>query len=233
MMHLSPDPLLFTPLSAKPLAGSENHPTPSLSHEEEKMLAVINRIRKDPAAYRSVVLAGLSAVRADSARISLEVSEVITTRWEYHGDTAVIFSDTTYRDRYSELVAAYADLLDQLAHTPPLPPVEYHSELRAAASRHARDQASKQYIEHWDSQGRWPIDRLRAVAPWITAGNENIAAGPDDPEGIVLQLMVDAGVDGRGHRNNILDPNWRYVACYKVTEFADEDLAWWIQEFAY
>jgi len=44
---------------------------------------------------------------------------------------------------------------------------------------------------------------------------EDISYGYASPREVVLQLIVDSGVPGRGHRNNIFNPVFRQagVAC--------------------
>jgi uncharacterized protein YkwD len=44
---------------------------------------------------------------------------------------------------------------------------------------------------------------------------ENIAYGENPAREVVLQLLIDDGVYDRGHRNNLLDPQWTVagVAC--------------------
>ena len=68
----------------------------------------------------------------------------------------------------------------------------------------------------------------------MTYGNENIAGryghAASTQRDIVLQLLIDSGIPGYGHRYNLLDPQWTHVACrtekYKGTH-------WWIQNFGY
>ena len=40
---------------------------------------------------------------------------------------------------------------------------------------------------------------------------ENLAAGNDAPEEIILQLIIDDGVPSRGHRTNLLTPDFNIV----------------------
>jgi len=65
----------------------------------------------------------------------------------------------------------------------------------------------------------------------MSFGNENIAgnsAAIVTARDIVIQLLVDSGIPGYGHRNNLLDPAWTYVAC-KHELFIG--MHWWIQNF--
>lgn len=44
---------------------------------------------------------------------------------------------------------------------------------------------------------------------------ENIQFGNYSPENAVCDLLIDHGIPDRGHRNNILDPNFKYFAVYE------------------
>jgi uncharacterized protein YkwD len=47
-------------------------------------------------------------------------------------------------------------------------------------------------------------------------GNENIVGGTikKGVRGMVISLLIDSGISSRGHRYNMLNPEWKYVGCY-------------------
>ena len=45
-------------------------------------------------------------------------------------------------------------------------------------------------------------------------GNENLVAGHDNVRQSVIDLLIDEGINPPGHREALLGPEWRYVACY-------------------
>lgn len=57
--------------------------------------------------------------------------------------------------------------------------------------------------------------RIGRQVKWTGSIGENIAYGPNDGRDVVLRLIVDDGVPGRGHRANIFSPDFRLagVAC--------------------
>ena len=57
--------------------------------------------------------------------------------------------------------------------------------------------------------------RVSRQVEWTGSIGENISYGPNDGRDVVLQLIVDDGVRGRGHRANFFYPGFRLagVAC--------------------
>jgi uncharacterized protein YkwD len=62
-------------------------------------------------------------------------------------------------------------------------------------------------------------------------GNENIASRYPEPtpRQVIIQLLIDFGVPGYGHRYNLLDPRWTHVACYEAG--LHEGMYRWLQNF--
>jgi uncharacterized protein YkwD len=49
-------------------------------------------------------------------------------------------------------------------------------------------------------------DRLNRLGTWHGLIAENIGTLEEDPRQVVIQLLVDNGVPGRGHRQNLFNP---------------------------
>jgi len=79
-----------------------------------------------------------------------------------------------------------------------------------AAEEHARDQSRTGRTGHRRADGSKPGARLRKFGRWRITG-ENIAYGLNSGSEIVANLLVDDGVRDRGHRKNILDPQFSIV----------------------
>jgi uncharacterized protein YkwD len=97
--------------------------------------------------------------------------------------------------------------------------------LRTAAREHSTDMAERGYFDHESPEGTSPWDRMRA-AGYDAPGGENIAMGYPSPEAV-----VDAWMDSRGHRENIL--NCRFEAIGVGVHFGSERGPWWTQDFGY
>ncbi|MBB6411266.1 CAP domain-containing protein [Mesorhizobium sangaii] len=97
-------------------------------------------------------------------------------------------------------------------------PLAMNDTLLGVARAHSQDMIDNDYFSHTDLSGHDPFARITAAGyDWNTAG-ENIAysatSGTLTPE-MSLQLhqllFVDANYPGRGHRVNLMDPDYQEV----------------------
>jgi|GEM_PF-6545440 len=82
-----------------------------------------------------------------------------------------------------------------------------------AAKKHGEDCKKRGFTAHTGSDGSSPLERIAEACNNIK-GNENIVGGEKSARVLVIQLLIDDGISSRGHRYNMLDPNWKYVGCY-------------------
>lgn len=89
------------------------------------------------------------------------------------------------------------------------PPLAFHAALLASARAHAQDMHTRGFFAHVNPEGLGPAERARRAGYAGFRMGENIAAGSSLTlhTAAYLQdlLMIDAGIEGRGHRKNLLD----------------------------
>ncbi|HAD03521.1 MAG: hypothetical protein A2091_02190 [Desulfuromonadales bacterium GWD2_61_12] len=140
----------------------------------------------------------------------------------------VHYQGTTYRPpgasfglKSREGVVAVAEAAAALRRQRPLPPLAWHDGLAAAARELARRQSRNGELGHGSGTMEMRV-RIERYGRWQETIGENIAYGPDQGREVVLQLLIDDDVPGRGHRKNILTEAFRAVGvgCVPHPQFA-------------
>ena len=157
-----------------------------------------NRLRRDPSSYAPYLEAMLP--RFDGFVLERPGRPFLRTE---EGEPAVV-----------EAIAA-------LRAARPAPPLQWSAGLARAASDHVRDQGPIGGTEHSGTDGSDPARRMERYGQWRGAVAENIAYGENPARDVVLQLVIDDGVPGRGHREALLESDWGIsgVACGRHRDY--------------
>jgi uncharacterized protein YkwD len=152
----------------------------------------------------SAIIAELNAVRADPAAYATRLQ---SRRSFYRGLILRIPGETPIQTR--EGVAALDEAVAALRNTDPLPPVTISDALVRAARDHVRDTGPRGATTHEGSDGSSPSERVGRYASAVRGVGEVISFGPDSAALVIAELLVDDGVPDRGHRKLLLDPRFR------------------------
>jgi hypothetical protein len=120
-----------------------------------------------------------------------------------------------------EGLPALEEAIAYLETVQPVAPLIPSKGLSQGAADHARDQARNGALGHTGSDDSQPWERMNRYGVWQVAAAENISYGDNDARGVLIQLIVDDGTPGRGHRTNIFNPDYRFVgvACGPHAQF--------------
>lgn len=113
--------------------------------------------------------------------------------------------------RTKEGKAAVKEAINVLQSTNPLCAIKPSPLLEKAARCHAMDIFDHSLVGHDGSDGSTSRTRIEKYAMWSGSIGECIDFGSNTPTEIVVSLLVDDGVESRGHRKNLLDPNFKLV----------------------
>jgi len=157
-------------------------------------------------------------VRADSIAVSgpaivremnlarqnpaLYASHVEEMRGHFNGTALVLPGKTMLRTR--EGVRALDEAVRFLQTARPQLPLAVSEGMSRAAADHCADQAGGK-LGHSGSDWSSPAQRISRYGGWHGRWGENIAYGKRTARDIVLALIIDDGVRGRGHRKNIFN----------------------------
>jgi uncharacterized protein YkwD len=130
---------------------------------------------------------------------------------------------------------AAMELISELKNLQPLSILKPFECVYKAAKIHALDCKSRGFTDHTGSDDSSPFDRIEKQCKNMN-GNENIVGGAlqKGVRAMVISLLIDSGISSRGHRYNILNPDWKYVGCYGYAAEKTEHytMYYYIQNFA-
>ncbi len=182
---------LFTPaigvFQPRPAGGAE-----FLSPLERAVVSEINKARTAPRNYASL----LEQYRKYYDKKLLKLP----------GETPILTK---------EGVGAVLEAIRYLRPLKPLPSLNPSKGLSWGARDHVRDQESSGATQHKGGDGSRASERVNRYGAWEKSIGETIVYGSDKAQNIVMCLIIDDGVSGRGHRKTIFNPDFRMigVAC--------------------
>lgn len=159
----------------------------SPSRLERAVLEETNRARANPAAYADHLEAMLSWFRGNVMHRP--------------GSTVGVRTD--------EGPAAVREAIAFLRRQKPVPRLAWSPGLARAARDHALDLGATGLTGHQGSDRSTMEQRMNRYGRWRVIGAENIDFGSEDARQVVISLIVDDGVKGRGHRTNLFNPSLR------------------------
>ena len=109
----------------------------------------------------------------------------------------------------TEGVAALDEAVRFLEKQAPLAPLSWSQGLAEAGADLVRDEGQSGETGHTGSQSGDMRGRIERHGTWSSRIAENIGYGPDTARFMVMSLIIDDGVPGRGHRKNIFNPSFR------------------------
>lgn len=142
--------------------------------------------------FEDDVLAEINYARTNPANYARELRTAAAERQYGGGLASVGYAD---EDALHEAVAF-------LQAQPPLPPLRHDEGLAAAAQAFVGAQ-SRRGDEGHDRGPEALGSRLQRHGVYAGLTAESLSYGYDNPRDVVIQLVVDSGVPGRGHRKDI------------------------------
>ena len=163
------------------------------------------------------VLAELNLTRTAPESYAESLREL---RRRYQGKV-VIPPGTSMRIVTEEGVAAVDEAIRFLSRQKPLRPLTSSAGLKKAAEALVKDQGRSGAIGHEGAGSGDMRQRIERHGTWRGRIGENISYGPAQSRWVVMSLIIDDGVPGRGHRKNIFDRSFGTagIACGPHTRF--------------
>ena len=106
---------------------------------------------------------------------------------------------------------AVVEAIKFLKNVKPISPLKLSKGMSRGALDHVEVQGKSGTIGHGSGEGNQPWERISRYGTWQKTVGENIAYGWTRPRDVVMSLIIDDGIPGRGHRKNIFNPDFRVV----------------------
>ncbi|KAF0238675.1 MAG: SCP-like extracellular [Prolixibacteraceae bacterium] len=181
------------PGSASPLNTAAN--ASYLSPLEKEIVYEINLFRSNPARYAEKYIAPL----AKNYQKNL---------LQYPGDLPI---------KTVEGVKALHECVRELKRATPKPILYPNKALTNAAGDHCRDQSKTGRTGHTGSDNSNLKTRIERYGKWKVRIAENIAYGNTSARQMVVFLLIDDNVKDRGHRANMLNPDFKLIGVSTAT----------------
>lgn len=98
-----------------------------------------------------------------------------------------------------------------LERSKPVPSLTWSDALARASQDHCNDCGPAGHFGHDGADGSSMEERVERYVEWEGGVGENIDYGSKTPEDIVVSLLIDDGTPERGHRLNIMNPEYKIV----------------------
>lgn len=177
-----------------PLGLRAQEPEGTTDGFARKVLAEVNFVRTQPAKYADYLA---------------------SCRSRYRGNLLDLPNEPLTRTH--EGVAALDEAVNALRHTRPLAPLTLSGGLGRAAADLARDQAQTGLLGHRGGDGSLPFSRMSRHGQWHTHAGEVIGYGGVNARRVIYNLIVDDNVRDRGHRLNLLAPDFRVAGVARAS----------------
>ena len=153
----------------------------------------------------SAIVREMSLARENPALYATFVEE---HRAFYHGNLIVRPGRVAFRT--NEGTRAVDEAINYLRKASPRAPLTLSPGMSRAAADHCAGQAGGG-MSHKGADGSNTADRISRYGTWGGSWGENLACGRSGAREIVIALIIDDGVRGRKHRDNIFNPQFNYA----------------------
>lgn len=145
------------------------------------------------------------------ARTNPERYATFLEAWEeyYDGKLRKLPGETAVRTKEGR--RALREAIRFLRKFEPLHALRPSEGMSRGARDHVNDIGRGGSMGHRGSDGSSTARRVNRYGKWKKRVGENIAYGGDDGRELVMRLIIDDGVRGRGHRKNIFDPAYEVI----------------------
>jgi uncharacterized protein YkwD len=155
---------------------------------QKSVLTEINRVRQDPMSYIPIIREQMGFLKGD-----------------------VLYRPREVPIQTNEGAAAYEEAISFLKRQKPVDALTFDERISKACEHHVRDLGPRGFLSHDSTDGKSMSDRLELYVEWDKHCGESIDLGAKTGQEVLVNLLVDDGVPGKGDRLNIFKEEFKYV----------------------
>eukprot|EP00347_Sterkiella_histriomuscorum_P015378 403357243 len=128
----------------------------------------------------------------------------------------VMYLDPRCGIQTNEGPAAVQEAIDFVKSVTPIGGLSWNDQLAQACKSHVEDIGPKGLCQHESSTGETLSQKIEKITHQRLNGmiGENISFGESTAVSVVASLIIDDGVEGRGHRENIYTKQFTKIGCH-------------------
>ena len=107
--------------------------------------------------------------------------------------------------------AAYEEAISFLQKQKPVSPLTKEMKLSYAAKDLVQDIGERGVVTHQDKEGQFTSERIEKYCEWDSCANELIEVSSQNPQDILISLIVDDGFKNRPNRRALFKSDYKYV----------------------
>lgn len=174
------------------MTDKSNTPGPTITDMDKEIFELHNNLRQDP----TKLIEALQEMLGQFDGMLLKRPGKVTLRTKEGAD-------------------AVKEAIEFLEKQTPIQPLRWCDEIAQASKDHASDIGPKGLIQHDSSDGKTGVkERLRKYGNVVSCYGENLSFHCDEAKEVMIQLIVDDGVQNRGHRENIFNTEFNVMGCF-------------------
>jgi uncharacterized protein YkwD len=185
-----------------------NPPSPKVSKTPEPK-PTKPKLPATPLSLQTEILNEINLLRMDP---SSYVKNLEILKATFQGDEYTDFNGS--RIVSIEGVSPVVEAISVLKTQKPVKELKLSEGMSKSTAQHVVDMSEKDFFAHKGSDGSFSDTRANRFGGWSGNIRENLASGSTIARDIVMQWVIDDGVKSRGHRKNLLDPNFRIVGIW-------------------
>ena len=161
-----------------------------MSELSSLIISEINKVRQNPSSYISLIKKQKDLIKGE-----------------------ILYRENESPIQLTEGEKSFQNAIDYLKKKKKTFKLEENNNLNLAALDLVNDIGPKGLFSHEDSNGNNLNDRIEKYCEWENCCNEIIQFSSKKPEEIIIDIIVDDGIENKLNRESLFNDNYKFIGC--------------------